>query len=376
MSRLIVVEPAKHMDGASTARVRVGRRTSEISFRVRGVEPLALDDPFVPLAVLMGMRRRAPVRIEGPVTSALLASLEGVEANLLAWYPSFRRVPVDARAPVDAPSRTGRGIACFFSAGLDSFYSVLRPPGDVTHFLFVHGFDLRLADTALRERVAVRVRAAAASLGARLVEVETDLRQWSDPLADWTWFCHAGLVGVGLLVGRAFDEVRIAATIADVHRPSALRGAAPRTWDNGLARIVSTGGDATRPQKARVVATSEVARAALRVCWKNRGGRYNCGGCAKCLRTMVALEVAGVRHAFPDFAGTLDLAAVAALPTRRRSDRQLLDECLWETKGRSDSGPVAESIRAALRAGEPRGVRRWLAAARDRWRNRRADAFG
>lgn len=356
----IIVEPARRTPESCGARFRRGRRSSEITFRAQGVPLLPLDDPFVPLALLVGLRQRRPVRIEGPVSTALLASLPTVTDNLLTWYPALRRVDVTARSPVPPAPRVGRGVACFFSGGLDSFYSVLRPPREVTHLLFVHGFDLRLEDVALRAAVAPRVRDAAAGLDATLLEIETDLRRWSDPHADWTWYCHAGLVATALLVSHALDEIRIAATIADAHRPPALRGGARRTWDNGGARIVSDGAEATRPGKARVVAASPAARRHLRVCWENRDGRYNCGACPKCLRTRLALEVVGVRGAFPDFAGPLDLEAVATLPAVRRSDRQMLEECLWEAQGRPDLEPVAAAMRAALSRGERGGVGRWL----------------
>jgi hypothetical protein len=359
----IIVEPARRTADSSVATVRIGRTSQDVSFRLRGIAPSPLDDPFLPPALLLGMRLRRPVRVEGPVSKTLLASIPVVVENLLAWYPALRGVEVTAPAPVEPPPAHAGGVACFFSAGLDSFYSALRPPRDVTHLIFVRGFDIRLEDRALREAVAQRVRDASTELGTTLVEAETDLRRWSDPHADWTWYCHAGLVAVALLAGHALEEVRIPATIADAHRPAALRGPRRGTWNDGLARIVSDGAEATRPQKARVVAECEAARRSLRVCWENREGRYNCLACPKCLRTMVALEVVGVRDRFDDFRGPLDLAAVARLAPRRGSDRRMIEECLWETEGHPHLEPVAAALRTALAQGTRGRWRSWLGTA-------------
>ena len=52
----------------------------------------------------------------------------------------------------------------------------------------------------------------------------------------------------------------------------------------------------------------------LRVCWENRDGSYNCGTCKKCLRTMIALRIAGKLDACETLPHEIDLDAVRDLP--------------------------------------------------------------
>ncbi len=347
--REIVVEAARHADDALEATLRIGRKRAHVVLRCRDLEPIVTDDPFVPIAALLGLQTGRRVRMEGPVSAPLLESLDLVRTDLAAWYPDLRPLRLVAHDVVPAPGPRGGGAAAFFSAGLDSFYTALAHAEDTTHLIFVHGFDVRLDDTALRRTVAERVRAAAAGLACSLVEVETDLRRLSDRYADWSWYSHAGLIAVALLLSPHFREVRIAGTLADVHRPAPLRGSGDtETWYGGLARIRGDGAEATRPEKARFIAGHPAARAHLRVCWENRDGAYNCGRCPKCLRTLINLEVAGVRDRFDTFPGSLDLDAVRRLPVEHRSDRQMLEESLWMAEAEDRRPDIAEALRTLL----------------------------
>ena len=58
-------------------------------------------------------------------------------------FQNLQRVAVDAEVrnePVDRAS----GVACFFSGGLDSFHTHLKHREEVTHIIFVYGFDIAL----------------------------------------------------------------------------------------------------------------------------------------------------------------------------------------------------------------------------------------
>jgi hypothetical protein len=59
--------------------------------------------------------------------------------------------------------------------------------------------------------------------------------------------------------------------------------------------IVHDGCELGRIDKTRMIAQSQIALDALRVCFGYRG-MYNCGRCAKCLPTMIDLMLAGALH--------------------------------------------------------------------------------
>jgi hypothetical protein len=62
------------------------------------------------------------------------------------------------------------------------------------------------------------------------------------------------------------------------------------------------------------VAKSDVAMRHLRVCWENRDGTYNCGTCRKCIRTQIALRIAGRLEACETLPDDIDLDEVRRLP--------------------------------------------------------------
>jgi hypothetical protein len=105
---------------------------------------------------------------------------------------------------------------------------------------------------------------------------------------------------------------------------------------------------ATRIDKVLAIARNETALKHLRVCWQNPHGAYNCGRCEKCMRTMVALKLAGVLDRCRTFDAPLDLQAVARLAIDKPARRQFYEDMLRVAP--TAPGNNAEVIRAIERA--------------------------
>ena len=148
-----------------------------MSHRVIGGEPANGYEPFLVAATPIVMAMASDLAVDGEVSPRLLNGLQGAQRILSDWYaPDLTRVEIDARPAAPGRQPGGRGVACFFSAGLDSFYSVVTNRERVDALVFAHGFDVWLDDHEQRERVVRLVRRAAAALELPLVEVETDVR--------------------------------------------------------------------------------------------------------------------------------------------------------------------------------------------------------
>ena len=98
----------------------------------------------------------------------------------------------------------------------------------------------------------------------------------------------SALASVALLLG--FPR----ALVASSHRYDELMpmGSHPLTdplYSNECVEIVHDGAELRRVEKTRAVAECEQALANLRVCFNDMNA--NCGICAKCLRTMIALRL-------------------------------------------------------------------------------------
>jgi len=144
---VIVDRISREDDGEAltlSARVRtssLGGAEFEMWFRIPSPQapggPLDAS-PFLPPLFLMCMFTGEPLAIDGPVSTRLLGATGDIADVCCSFWPDrMRPVPVDAPAQDVAGSRGGYG--CFFTRGVDSWYSVLTEPG-FTHLLHLTAF--------------------------------------------------------------------------------------------------------------------------------------------------------------------------------------------------------------------------------------------
>jgi hypothetical protein len=361
--------------GRLAVRFGGGAEVQEVEFRAPVVAPAA--DLLVPLALLPAMVTTDRLRLQDPVSPRLLEAVPAATEVLTtfdryAWGLGLRPVVVEAEARVPEPSASGRGVACFFSGGVDSTFTVRSCRKELTALVFVHGFDVALADAPLRQAVSSRLRAAADALGLPLVEVETDLRRLSDPLLPWGTYHGAALAAVAHLLAPLADTFVVPAS--DTYATLSAHGSHPLLdplWSSEAVTIDHHGCEASRIDKVRSFGEEDAGPdplSWLRVCWRNPGGAYNCGRCAKCVSTMVALRLAGLLDRAPTFPPTLDLARVAALDLSSPGSVLLWSRYLADLEASGEDHPLARAIRVALstRRAHPawRSLKRGVARAR------------
>jgi len=177
-----------------------------------------------------------------------------------------------------------------------------------------------------------------------LIEIETNLRDFADPYVSWDHYNGAALVSVALPLSAQFSQLYAGATHPHAapfpwQPPPGLTA----SWSTEAVDVINDDGhEVSRVDKVAAISRSEVVLRTLRVCWENRGGAYNCGRCEKCLRTMVALRLAGALERCTTFARPLDLFALARLELGH--NRYFMQE----------------NLDAAVRGGEDPRVRRAL----------------
>lgn len=274
---------------------------------VSGGGPLdgSLGDAALALTLLPAMRTGEALTIDAPVSPMARRGAERIQDIFTTWdralrprAPWYRRVSIEA--PVAVPGSGGGATACFFTGGVDSFHSALTHRAEIDTLVYVHGFDVRLDDTALRAAVSSRLNRAADAMGLALIEMETDLRDLGDQTrVGWPDHHGAALACVAHLLGGQRSRWLVPATHTYAHLEGL--GSHPLLdplWSSEAVEIVHDGAGATRVDKLRRIAGEDAASAHLRVCWENPDGAYNCGRCEKCVRTGVAIRVAGVEGRF------------------------------------------------------------------------------
>lgn len=334
-------------DQEISVEIRVDDRPFSLWFRTANGSFARDLDFLVPVTLLPAMRLGARLTLPGPVSPRLVASVPKLQAIFLLWNEAYHPITVDVPTGV-APRAGNNAVGCFFSGGVDSFYAALKHQDEITHLIFVNvGFD-RPDPLALEN-----VRGAAEELGKPLIEIDTNLRSFSNSCAvEFADYGGAALAAIALLLQHEFKNIRIGSTFSYFALPR--WGSHPLTdplWSTESFQVIHDGAAATRPMKVARIAESDVAMRRLRVCHPRSGetGRtLNCGHCSKCLRTMINLRVVGALGRCETLPAELDLGDVAELPIKDDRDLAFILENLraLESDGRDE--PLATALRANL----------------------------
>lgn len=332
MPSALAVDSIEHEPARISVRFGAPDFSHELALTIEGAEFSQDRDFLVPTMLFPGMRMGATPSIGAPVSARLLRGARDVQDVVLLWEDSYQRVEIDAVERHEG-SPPAAGTGAFFSAGVDSFYTVLKYLDEITHLVFVENvFDPRVPTDEARDTA----RAAAADLGKPLVEVRANFRHLGDAAGVRHLLYHgSALAAIALLMQGTVGRMLIASTFSyDLLRPWGSHVLIDPLWSTESLEIVHDGCEANRPMKLARLAESEVAMRHLRVC-QNRplpglvvSDRLNCGACKKCLLTMTNLRVVGALGRCETLPDELDLEFLGRLSIDDERDFVRLNENL------------------------------------------------
>ena len=276
-------------------------------------------EPFVAAALLPAMKLGAPLYLPGAASCKLLAGVTVIQEIFHSWFPDLTRISIQPQSSPTPPAAPTRQIASFFSGGVDSFYTLLKHRDEIDKLILVHGFDFHLKDQSVRDRVSRAMRDAARELGKPLIEVETNVQQFSEQFLHWNLYHGAALASVALLLSPLCGKVYVPSThtYADAF-PWGSHPLVDPLWGTENQSIAHDGCESTRVEKVRYISMSNTALKYLRVCYQNRKPEwkdaYNCGQCEKCLRTKVNLFAVGSLDRCATLEHSFDLEEIASMP--------------------------------------------------------------
>lgn len=312
---------------------------------------------LLPLAVTLG----EPLEIAAPVDPDLLSNLAELQRVWGGWYPAVQPVQLicEARAGDGAAGVRAGGTGAMFSGGVDSFFTLLRDRAahplerrfQIDHLITVWGFDLPVDHIPAIDRLRARYRDLAAEFGVHWLDVATNLRQTRWREVDWAHLGHGcALASMCHALGGILDTVLIpsGSGYADV-RPWASHPQTDPLLSSSRLRFVHDGATKTRVEKLEVIAEHPSVRNNLRVCFRSESDE-NCGGCPKCLRTMLTLDLLG---ALPEVSCFGDVSDIPVARARRLHCRWVWDfghtayvAELARDRGRTD---LARALELAMR---------------------------
>jgi hypothetical protein len=354
---LVIAAPVRDVVGNLTelrSGVDLDGKRQDIWFR-SDLPPGAVADgvePFLSVCLLPAMRVGRPLRIDAPVSPVFMDHQRRIQQHFKFWDPALQIVEIQAplRKLEEVPH--GRQVATFFSGGVDSFYTTLTHRSQIDDLIFVQGFDISLENSQLFKTAYERFLRVAGTLEKTLVRVETNLRTFTDALADWAIYQHGPALGaVAQWLAPHYRQVFIPGENFPDEPAAWLRGSQPLTdplFSTERVAVVHDGYQPTRTRKIEAIIGEPCVRESLRVCWENPGGAYNCGHCSKCLRNMAAIRACGWLDQCVTFPPELDLEALARLPLHLGEWRTLIKEVLERVARDRKDPALAQALRRCL----------------------------
>lgn len=312
-------------------------------------------DPFLAGLLVPCMFAGETIHIDAPVSQRLLEAVPRIQEVISDWDADCIQVEVSS-------SRTHRGSqgkpgasAVFFSAGVDSLYSLCKHRQEASHLVLIHGLENPVFDRDLLQQTLTSIRVHQQLFGKELVTVYTNLRSVADQsIAPWGRLPRRGFFGfrymgsllaaAGLCLQDGFGRLFIPASYCwDTLVPYGSHPDLDPMWSSEDLTFEHDGCESSRLEKIKHIAAAvPAALAHLQVCESNLPCETNCCSCDKCLRTMLALRLNGLLDKSCSFNKPLRLDTLVKRANRRRWRRDYQD-LLTEARQRGD-GPVEDAL--------------------------------
>ncbi len=293
--------------------------------------------------------------VEAPVSPVLKASLPRIAEILACWAyyeQPFQPVRLVAPDPAGTPVRSAGRTACFLSLGVDSTFTLLKHAHALDHVIIHRSFDRWPWDDAYCAQVLAAAEDLLSHFDPRpsVILLDSNQRAFSERRLDWTVYMHgAALAGAGHALSGGLSKCFIASSYCYRHLvPTGVSPLLDPLWSTEALEIVHDGAETWKLCKVRRLAQTPFAVRNLRVCNAPVPGRFNCGRCNKCLRTMIQLHMMGVLEQCRTLPHPLDLEAIRNIRVGESADRVHLEEIRQNLRRPGADPALREALEHAL----------------------------
>ncbi len=295
--------------------VAIGSKRHAVYFASERAPLRAGADAALALTALAAMDTGVDLQVEGVLSPTFLKNQQQLMALFCQWFDRYQPVDLNATEVVEPHVLPSGRVGCFFTGGVDSFYSFLKHREQITDLVFVHGYDVGLEDWPRREAVSAMGRAIEAATGVRFIEIESNAIRLFRDHGRWGLHSHGyGLGTVGRHLAGYLDRLYVPSSFAEADlAPWSSHPLTDPLFSDEDLQVLHDGCEAGRVDKVVALSSSPLALQHLRVCWERVEGAYNCGVCEKCLRTMTSLYAVGVLEQSSTFPHTLEARHILVL---------------------------------------------------------------
>jgi len=290
---------------------------SSLWFRLpAGFELYNVEDAVLAASFFPAMIDGGTLAFKNRITPSekLCASYPILQDIYAGWLPGLRQASLPELEY--GSGRSQSGVLSLFSGGVDSMHSLLEHDSQITHLLYIDGFEHQVGAAENRAAI-VKLQEVAKLFEKQLVVVETNALTFFRDL-------H---IGRSVYLGALYSAVAHLLGFEKLIAPSSEQyvhllpwGSHPWTdplWGSEAISIEHHGCSSNRLNKVRRIIEHDFAKHHLLVC--DQQVASNCGACGKCVRTIAEMHVLGTdSSAFPA------INVVRSLATTRLSSVMLL----------------------------------------------------
>jgi hypothetical protein len=352
--------------------VRLGGKDYEVYFACAQVALCNDAEAALSMLALGAMHSDSDLQVATPVSPSFLDNQRELMRVFSGWFPVYRPVRITAERPTKAAVPAGERVGCFFTGGVDSFFTYLRHRDEITDLIFVHGYDVDLDDLPRRASISAMGRAIEAATGVRFIELETNAIRLFRDFGRWGPHAHGyGLGSAARHLAGYLKRVYVPSSFATEYmRPWGTHPLTDPLFSDERLQVVH-GETILRVEKLREIAADALAMQHLRVCHERVEGAYNCARCEKCLRTMTLMQGLGVLKRCTTFPDEVPLERVRGLLLDEVTQGLALNNLAFLKACGQDDTALVRAWRDALARPAWRGrvlhrLRKW----RSRWQKR------
>lgn len=326
-------------------------RTYDVYFSCDRVELSGSAEAAVALAALGCMRTGSHMHSDEQLSATFLDNQLRLSEIFTGWFPEYSALQLEVPNKRQAISANTGRVGCFFTGGVDSFYSFFQHRDEITDLIYIHGYDIKLEDVEHRAAVSKMGADIERETGVRFIEIETNSIRVFKDYGRWGLHGHGYGLGVAArLLEGYLDRIYIPSSFSDSEQlPWASHPDIDPLFSDESIQVIHDDCSVGRAGKIRFISDHALALKHLRVCWKNEVGAYNCGVCEKCLRTMTSLYAMGVLQECETFPHVIDPGAIRSLIAEEESYRRFVADNIAFLKERGlEQSDVAKAWQAVL----------------------------
>jgi hypothetical protein len=272
------------------------------------------SDAFLIPGLLAGMHFKEAIEVRGAVSPKLAYHLDEYQYLLNFRMPKAVTQVEIKYEQLRSMAGNPTSIGTTFSGGVDSLFTLWKhlsknqpiPDYQITHALFILGFDIVNADKLRYQSLYSRYYAALQQINVDLIPMETNLVSLIMPRMRFVHFYGPVLIGAAHVFGNLFNKFFIPSS-RDYEQLQTWTSSSDPTTDPLLSanslEIIHHGAAFRRVEKIEAISDWELAHNHLRICQSHQLGENinNCSRCEKCVRTMIPIYALGKMDYFKTF---------------------------------------------------------------------------